>query len=340
MATPRKIAVGFKPKSGSEARRDAKQELQRQQAVKAQSKTLLSPDEVAGEWDATRLLLTTIGGAVRPLTREDLATFRDSARKLKDKFKGGITAKQIIDLSWQDDRKRAHEQIKYAMPVSAKDGVIHFQTNAGPDSDRTHHQVFVQLLNYSAAVASPKPALKIVGEVLKGKVRFDCDCGRHRFWFRYVATVGNYNYRVAETNFPKIRNPQLSGIACKHVLRVMTAIAQSPTIKQYVANLIDKARKTEEVKREDVKKREAQALVEQMAQENWRQRAVRTTHEKKPKRSAQAEADLVAKQQAKARQKAIASSRKKVENNLRTMLSLGAINQSQYDAMLRALDKE
>lgn len=337
MAIGKKITIGFKPQSAAEARRQARQDLQEAQAVKARSTTLLSPTDVAGEYDASRLLMTTLGGVLRPLTADDLAVFRQKARGLKTKWKGGITAKQIIDLSWRDDRERAHQQIKYAMPVSSKSGVIHFQTNAGPNSDRSHHQVFVQLLNFEAAVASPKPAMKVVGEVLKGKVKFTCGCPRHRFWFRYIASIGGYAYGEIESAAPKIRNPMLTGVACKHALRVMTAIVQSPTIKQYVVGMIERARQTEEVKRADTRKLDAKQLAEQMAKESWRQRAVRTSDEKKPKRSAAAEAELKAKAQAKANQRAANTAKKTVETNLKKMLTLGAINQAQYDAMVAAL---
>ncbi|EPA1084307.1 phage tail protein, partial [Escherichia coli] len=54
---------------------------------------------------------------------------------------------------------------------------------------------------------------------------FDCDCGRHQYWYRYIATAGNFALAPPkEYAFPKIRNPNLKGIACKHVIHAMTRL--------------------------------------------------------------------------------------------------------------------
>lgn len=217
--------------TGAKAQKELRERLQQDLNERLAAQTILNPDEVAGDYDFKRLLFTTLGGVARPLTLDDLQAFRASARQLGNKYKGGIRAKQVIDLSLPEDRKRANEQIRQAIPVTYRGGRVQFQTNAGPDSNQTRHQVIVELLNYDAAVASPKPPMKIVGEMLSGPIKIECDCGRWRYWYRYIATVGKYNAGRNETGFPKIRNPQLHGVACKHILRVMQLVNQSPTFK-------------------------------------------------------------------------------------------------------------
>src|SRR5690606_28569763 len=63
--------------------------------------TLLSPDEIAGDYLLSRGLFTTLGGSARPITIDDLKTFSANVRSLKESAKGkkmlgGIKAKQII----------------------------------------------------------------------------------------------------------------------------------------------------------------------------------------------------------------------------------------------------
>ena len=329
--------------SATRARQHEVLERHRQQKQKQESQILLNPDEVSGGYDATRLLTTTLGGVVRPITQEDLRQFRENIRRAGAKFKGGITAKQVIDLSLKIDRERSNEQIRTAIPVSEAGDVIHFVTNAGPTSIDTKHHVFVQFLGFSAAVASPKPPEKAVLEVLKGKVRLDCNCGRWRYFLRYVATIGNYNYKLGEHNFPKLKNPSLAGVACKHLLRVNAMILQSPTLKNYIVQMIKRARTVEESRRRDHKVIDQKQLAEQLASERSRQHKVKTTEEKlaerKPKsKQAQVKVVAAAAAKAKARQaKAVDKTRAATVANFQKLMALGAITQDQYNAMVKSL---
>lgn len=229
-------------------------------AQRATAPHILSPSEMRGDYDAARLLTTTLGmtgGKQRELTPDDLAAFRQNARALGQRFKGGITARQVIDMSLTIDRKRAREEITQAVPAAAR-GVkdssrkvdrleVRFITNASKKYGASRHHVMVEFLGYSAAVASGAlSASKAAALMRKQGVRFDCDCGRHQFWFRYVATVGNYNAGRAENGFPKIRNPGLTGVACKHVLRVMAEIEGAGMVQGFLARAIEKGRANED----------------------------------------------------------------------------------------------
>jgi hypothetical protein len=205
--------------------------------------TILNPNDLTGDYDANRLLMTTLGGEPRMIVASDLIAFSQNAQTVKSRFKKGITAKQVIDLSrthqmtyagqgkWQgsSDIDKAKAEIRHAVPHSIHKGLIKILTPSGSDKNKRHH-VHVRLLSWNAAVVSPivdkasgladwrKTALWVKNQPLK----YDCDCGRHTFWFRYIATIGQYNEGRDERGFPKIRNPRLRGVACKHVLRVMS----------------------------------------------------------------------------------------------------------------------
>lgn len=206
----------------------------------------LRPNDLAGEYDFSKTLMTTIGGQPRPITNEDIKAFAHNVEVAKAKYKSGITPKQVIDWSLQVDRDLANKQIPLCAPFSRKAGVQRFITNASAGSPDKRHYVTVEFNNFSALVTAPrKVGAAITREQLaNGTIKFDCDCGRHTYWFRYLATIGKYALGRLESGFPKIRNPNLQGVACKHVLRVMQFII-SPSGVQYMRSQVDKDRRTQ-----------------------------------------------------------------------------------------------
>nr|WP_319566286.1 hypothetical protein [uncultured Rhodoferax sp.] len=250
-------------------------------AHRERASDILSPSEVSGEYDAGRLLTTTLGGQIRALTHDDLRTFRDNVKKLGKKFKGGITAKGVIDLSTKADRDRANDEIRTAIPMQSIGGRVHFVTNAGPNSDVTRHHVHIEMLNYNAAISSPGKLPELAKMLTSGPLKFDCDCGRHTFWFRFIATAGNYNAGRPENGFPKIRNPNLIGVACKHVLRVMVQLAM-PITRMQVEKMIDRGRNSLDSKVQRLTKKEAEDIAKTQAdQSHWKRSQVETAGEKK-----------------------------------------------------------
>lgn len=203
---------------------------------------ILNPEEASDDYDFTRLLYTTLGnaGKGRAITKEDMAQFRANARILGKKYIGGITINQAINGSQQGDIMRANKEIHTAIPVRYKSGLIHFQTNASHNSDKTRHHVHVRFMEYPSAVAVPASAKSVAAKLKNAKVSLDCDCGRWRYWFRYMATIGKYSI-TPETGYPKIRNPDLHGLCCKHILRVLQVI-QSPVFQPRLVKMIEESR--------------------------------------------------------------------------------------------------
>lgn len=243
--------------------------LEREAAEKHPQSIILTKREVQGEWDASRVLITTLGNPDgRPITTNDLAQFRHNMRMAQKNFNGdGITARQVIDLasskpmsaginaaSSDTDIDRARKQITMAAPVSAFNNEIRFITNAGPDSDVNRHHVLVRFNAFAEAanklMASTakerKDPKQTANWLRKQKLAFDCDCGRHRYWFRYISTIGNFNAGRKELGFPKIRNPNLKGVACKHVLRVMSEVESSTSVLNFLTKHMIKLRDSQD----------------------------------------------------------------------------------------------
>lgn len=245
-----------------------------EKAQRAVARNILNPNEVTGSYDAGRVLLTTIGGQARPITAEDLAVFRQNIQTVQRRLKGGIRARQVLDMSLQIDRERAQREIRMAVAASAANGKVRFVTNAGPNSDVPRHHVTVEFLSYGAAAsAGAKSTKQAAGWMRKQPLKFDCDCGRHRYWYRYISTIGGFNAGRPETGFPKIRNPRLVGVACKHVLRVMAEVESSGAVLQFLTKLLDRARQSDDNK---AVLRQAQKEAEEAAKKS-RSRDIKTT---------------------------------------------------------------
>ncbi|SET41523.1 hypothetical protein SAMN05216326_12570 [Nitrosomonas marina] len=274
---------------------------EREQAGQGDKSVILTKREVQGEWDASRVLMTTIGGAQRPITANDLAQFRHNMRMAQSNFKGdGITARQVIDLASSKpmpgagpdtDIDRARKQINMAIPVSAANNEVRFITNAGPDSDVNRHHVLVKFNAFSAAVnklmsaksKDSKTPKQTANWLRKQKLAFDCDCGRHRYWFRYIATIGNFNAGRDELGFPKIRNPNLKGVACKHVLRVMSEIDTSTTVLNFLTKHMEKVHASaDNTARHQMRQAEADKAAEKQAA---RKRTIKTSEQRVQERA-------------------------------------------------------
>lgn len=210
--------------------------------------------------DFSQLLTTTLGGVKRDLTLDDLRTFERHIARHAATYRGGIKLPEVINHSLDIDLKRANEQIEFARAYRYDGAHVVFVTNASVGSPDNQHFVDVEFLDLQTLAAEPvdsdannarKQYRKLVPNLLQnGKVRFNCDCGRHTFWYRYLASKGGYAYGRLETGYPKVRNPELTGLACKHVLRVAGFLLAGTgfdvlhtAVKKYRAQLTSKTKK-------------------------------------------------------------------------------------------------
>ena len=211
----------------------------REDKARSQSKSVLNlADVLSRDKTAVAAALKEINDNqaswAEQLTPQRLNQFALAVKHLQSDYRkngltGGVTPNTIINRSRNIDIQRASQEIHTVQAVRfEKDGIIKFRTNASDKHGATHHIVTVQFLNFQAALNGGKLTNKMLDDYMKSAVKFDCDCKRHRYWYRYIATVGGFAYGKPETAFPKIRNPELTGMACKHVIRVMHTLARNP----------------------------------------------------------------------------------------------------------------
>jgi hypothetical protein len=225
------------------AKKELKANREFDQNRRDNANNILNPDQIQGKaWRVTKALKTTLGlkpgEAARPITKQDLLVFNRNIQALQGKVEKGITPAEVISMSTEADKKRSKDQIHMAVPGFMRAGDVHFITNAGPDSKVHRHHVHIILADYEKGLAKGTP-LQAAKEIARGNVKIDCDCEHHVFTFRYIATLMGANAGRAETGFPKLKNPSLEGIACKHVLRVMIELSTSIFIWKKIAAMIE-----------------------------------------------------------------------------------------------------
>ncbi len=201
---------------------------------------ILSPSDIAqGKVSGGRLLHTTLGGVPRQVTADDMAVFKTKAKALGTRYKGGATIDDIVRASRPEDMQRARE-IKWSTPARLRNGTIDFIASASPQSPVTRHYVTVVLADFGAALARAATPLQAAAWLAKeGHIRWDCTCGRHTFWYRYICTSIGANAARPETGFPRVRNPHLTGLACKHTLRTVIELRDSMLVRKQVAKMIE-----------------------------------------------------------------------------------------------------
>lgn len=358
MAVDRKLKDAAKEAviiSAQKGQKEARESFRIADEIRSQSQTLLKPDDIlSGQADAAKLYryMTRLpNGTYRPITLQDVIEFDKRRAAMKDRWRKGVTAKDIIDLATavplgqkKSDLQKAREQIHAAVPITTKAGELKFSTNTGPNSDRQRHYVSIKMLNFEAAVAAAAPPEQIVKQVVQGPLAIGCSCGQWRFVFAYMATSGGYGLpEHRETAFPKIRNPSLSGIACKHIVKVASVLLQSPTIRGYVSRLIADERNRTQTKLRREAQKTMKEIQDKMSKESSRQKAIRTSAEKRAARQAQPaeQARMAAREAAKAKVEAKASRKaqatKPVSDStfLKNMMAMG-FSEAQARAALAA----
>ncbi len=290
---------------------------------------------------ANDLLELTFNNGMILVDDRNLKQYANNVLTAQDKFKGGITPSEIIKWSNDIDRQRANEQIFFASLFSRKNDTFRYVTNAWIESEDTHHYVTVQFLNYESNLTGTKKAdaYQVKTNIVGKKIRFTCDCGRHRYFFNYLAGLGNYQLGQKEMRYPYIRNENLTGIACKHVLRVMQHITSASGIQQILMYLKkDKAKLNtdERIKVEPVSKAEIQRQIDEQNKriDNKRQQLptqdevnqqLNKEAEKAAKKQAQKEARKSKQQQAQS-----VKARIDAANN-----ALDLLSPSELDALLK-----
>lgn len=159
----------------------------------------------------------------------DLKKFADAIQRSQAEHKSeipGVPLMQLEAMSLPIDKERA-ARVKSAMFYRINGNMLQFQVTASPNSKVKHHQVKIRLESWEQRMLDAPDFLTGAKQAAVGNISFDCTCGRHQYWYRYLATLGKFAVAPLEKDFPKIRNPNLKGCCCKHVLKVLKTLKSS-----------------------------------------------------------------------------------------------------------------
>ena len=147
----------------------------------------------------------------------------------------GVPVAEILKRAEKIDRQRA-KSIAAATLYKFQGNLLSFRVTASGESDNapSHYQVNIRLENWKDATnMEGQKYINKAKHAVMGRVSIDCNCGRYLYWFRYLATIGDF--AVAPENvFPKIRNPKLDGCCCKHILKTLIVL-QGPVLVNRIA---------------------------------------------------------------------------------------------------------
>ncbi len=169
-------------------------------------------------------------------TKADLEQFDKNRQRHMEKYDAktaGIPYSFLVKNSRKIDIDRANNRvddgtgINRANLIGIKGNVVLIRVGASMASKHQEHKVKVRLEQWDELLKLPPDTdtTQAAQMACAGRLSFDCDCGRHQYWYRYLGTMGNYQLSPPkEFAFPKIKNPELSGVACKHVLLATTKL--------------------------------------------------------------------------------------------------------------------
>lgn len=162
-------------------------------------------------------------------TPEELKDFAAAIKRSKGKHKANLAGVPLMHLeamSSAADHLKAKD-IKASTFYKINGNILYFRATASGETVNAprHYQVRIRLDGWYDELSAIGPYLQRAKRACMGRVSIDCGCGRHQYWFRYLAGVGNFAVTPpGEKDFPKIRNPKLTGACCKHVLKTLRVL--------------------------------------------------------------------------------------------------------------------
>jgi len=146
-------------------------------------------------------------------------------------YEKGVTVKNALALSLGIDFAKMKEEIKLAGLTANRNGQLIFTVQASNkhlNNKYGHTKSNIAKKHYVHIEFDKEQLSKFIKEekstndiLLNTHFKYQCSCGRHSYWFRYLWTVINSSIGLQENRFPRIRNRELQGMLCKHGIRTM-----------------------------------------------------------------------------------------------------------------------
>ncbi|EGQ7810298.1 phage tail protein [Vibrio parahaemolyticus] len=201
-----------------------------QNKARRSAKRILTPDILRNK-KAEQLKKLGAKAKAGGYTVADLVKFEKNRKNRREKYDpstAGITYAQIIAGSRKIDVDRANNKVDDGSGITRatlagfKKNIAIIRVKASSISKHQEHRVELRFEEWDDLVIDPPSGdyIKAAKSAARGRISISCSCGRHHYWYRYLATMGGYAITPpAEHAYPKEKNPDLTGVACKHVLK-------------------------------------------------------------------------------------------------------------------------
>lgn len=150
-----------------------------------------------------------------------------------------LTRKDLIaDVDrWTKDKSKLVRKAKYL--GITEDYTVFFRVPSVTAKPPTNYTVKIKMVEYPDLIDDKSLTVKEkVRLALAGDLQISCTCPAYLYWgYKYILTQVDANEANPENRFPKIRNPKLQGVMCKHCY---TAISAFPFNWTSIARDIEK----------------------------------------------------------------------------------------------------
>lgn len=178
-------------------------------------------------------------GLTVEFTLDDLKRFVAANEKAQKDYRQEVRGVPLAQLERNSDPKDVErsKDVRTATLYKIDKNLLHFRVTGNV---KPYYLVRIRLEDWNLALHSTASPFLSARMAATGRISFDCACGRHQFWYRYLTNIGGFDVNPPkEQDFPKIRNPGLKGCCCKHVLKVLRVL-KSNTIFAVLAGEIER----------------------------------------------------------------------------------------------------
>lgn len=186
--------------------REARKERQDAGEHRADAVGLLTPALLRKHIKSGTDLVLAYGkkGATVSYTVDDLKRFVEARERADKAFRPeprGVPLAQLENASREADRQRSQE-VKSALLYKVSGNMLFFQVQGNINP---HYLVRVRLEDWERHLHNPYlNPLIAAKEAATGRISFDCACGRHQYWYRYLTQIGGFAINPPkEQDFPK-----------------------------------------------------------------------------------------------------------------------------------------
>ena len=129
-----------------------------------------------------------------------------------------LTRKDLVkDVDkWTKDKSRLVRRASYL--GITEDYTVFFRVPSVTANPPTYYTVKINLVDYPEIEEDEDMTVKEkVRLALAGDLKMSCTCPAYLYFgYKYILTQLDTNYDRGENRFPKIKNPKLQGVMCKH----------------------------------------------------------------------------------------------------------------------------